>query len=106
MAEIDDLRKQLEDLNKQIKEAGGLGIDFDEAIKRAGTDVKILQTYIAQLNKQLNDTINNSEYIYRTFQDLTSELSNQNLLLKFDFFDFLNCKFLINFHVFFYYSSI
>ena len=82
MAEIDDLRKQLEDLNKQIKEAGGLGIDFDEAIKRAGTDVKILQTYIAQLNKQLNDTINNSEYIYRTFQDLTSELKNQNLLLK------------------------
>jgi hypothetical protein len=82
MAEIDDLRKQLEDLNKQIKEAGGLGINFDEAIKRAGNDVKVLQTYIAQLNKQLNDTVNNSEYIYRTFQDLTSELRNQNLLLK------------------------
>ena len=82
MAEIDDLRKQLEDLNKQIKEAGGLGINFDEAIKRAGNDVKVLQTYIAQLNKQLDDTVNNSEYIYRTFQDLTSELKNQNLLLK------------------------
>ena len=81
MAEIDDLRKQLEDLNKQIKEAGGLGIDFDEAIKRAGGDVKVLQTYIAQLNKQLDDTVNNSEYIYRTFQDLTSELKNQNLKL-------------------------
>jgi hypothetical protein len=82
MAEIDDLRKQLEDLNKQIKEAGGLGIDFDEAIKRAGNDVKVLQTYVAQLNKQYEDLVNNADYVYRTFQDISAELKNQNLLLK------------------------
>ena len=82
MAEIDDLRKQLEDLNKQIKEAGGLGIDFDEAIKRAGNDVKVLQTYIAQLNKQYEDLVNNADYVYKTFQDISAELKNQNLLLK------------------------
>ena len=82
MAEIDDLRKQLEDLNKQIKEAGGLGINFDEAIKRAGNDVKVLQTYIAQLNKQYEDLVNNADYVYKTFQDISAELKNQNLLLK------------------------
>jgi hypothetical protein len=79
---VQELQQQLTDLNKKLKEAGGLGIDFDEAIKRAGGDVKVLQTYIAQLNKQYEDLVDNADYIYQTFRDISAELKNQNVLLK------------------------
>jgi hypothetical protein len=79
---VQELQKQLEDLNKKLKEAGGLGIDLQEAFRLAGNDTKKLNEYTAQLNKQYEDLVDNVDYVYRTFQDITAELQNQNLLLK------------------------
>jgi len=79
---VQELQKQLEDLNKKLKEAGGLGIDLQEAFRNAGNDTKKLNEYTKQLNKQYEDLVDNADYIYRTFQDIGAELKNQNLLLK------------------------
>jgi len=79
---VQELQQQLTDLNKKLKEAGGLGIDLQEAFRNAGTDTKKLNDYVKQLNKQYEDLVDNADYVYRTFQDITAELKNQNLLLK------------------------
>ena len=79
---VQELQKQLEDLNKKLKEAGGLGIDLQAAFRNAGNDTKKLNEYAAQLNKQYEDLVDNADYVYRTFQDISAELKNQNLLLK------------------------
>jgi len=79
---VQELQKQLEDLNKKLKEAGGLGIDLQAAFRNAGDDTKKLNEYIAQLNKQYEELVDNADYVYRTFQDISAELKNQNLLLK------------------------
>jgi hypothetical protein len=79
---VQELQKQLEDLNKKLKEAGGLGINLQDAFRNAGNDTKKLNEYAAQLNKQYEDLVDNADYVYRTFQDISAELKNQNLLLK------------------------
>jgi len=79
---VQELQQQLTDLNKKLKEAGGLGIDLQEAFRNAGTDTKKLNEYAKQLNKQYEDLVDNADYVYRTFQDISAELKNQNLLLK------------------------
>ena len=79
---VQELQQQLTDLNRRLREAGGLGIDLQEAFRNAGTDTKKLNEYIKQLNKQYEELVDNVDYVYRTFQDITSELKNQNLLLK------------------------
>jgi len=79
---VESLKKQIEDLNKKLKEAGGLGIDLQEAFRKAGNDTEKLNGYVKQLNKQYEDLVDNADYVYRTFQDITAELKNQNLLLK------------------------
>ena len=79
---VQELQKQLEDLNRKLKEAGGLGIDLQEVFRNAGNDTKKLNEYTKQLNKQYEDLVDNADYIYRTFQDIGAELKNQNLLLK------------------------
>jgi len=79
---VQELQQQLTDLNKKLKEAGGLGIDLQEAFRNAGNDIEKLNKYATQLNKQYEDLVDNADYIYRTFQDITAELKNQNVLLK------------------------
>jgi hypothetical protein len=79
---VESLKKRLEELNKQIKEAGGYGIDFAEAMRLAGTNAEKLQKVSEKLNKEYNELTDNADYIYRTLQDVTAELKNQNLLLK------------------------
>jgi len=79
---VQELQRQLEDLNKKLKEAGGLGINLQEAFRNAGNDTKKLNEYVNQLNKQYEELTDNVDYVYRTFQDITGELKNQNILLK------------------------
>ncbi len=79
---VQELQQQLTDLNKKLREAGGLGIDLQEAFRNAGNDTKKLNEYVDRLNKQYEDIVDNADYIYRTFQDITAELKNQNVLLK------------------------
>ena len=79
---VQELQTQLTDLNKKLKEAGGLGIDLQEAFRNAGTDTEKLNKYVTQLNKQYEDLVDNADYIYQTFRDISAELKNQNVLLK------------------------
>jgi hypothetical protein len=79
---VQELKNQLEDLNKKLKEAGGLGIDLQEAFRNAADDIEKLNKYATQLNKQYEELVDNADYAYRTFQDISAELKNQNLLLK------------------------
>jgi chromosome segregation ATPase len=88
---VQELQRQLEDLNKKLKEAGGLGINLQEAFRNAGNDTKKLNEYVNQLNKQYEELTDNVDYVYRTFQDITGELKNQNIN-----FDNLNFKYLVN----------
>jgi len=79
---VQELQQQLTALNKKLKEAGGLGIDLQEAFRKAGTDTKKLNEYVEKLNSQYEDLVDNADYLYETFRDITAELKNQNLLLK------------------------
>jgi len=79
---VQELQQQLTDLNKKLKEAGGLGIDLQEAFRNAGADTEKLNKYVTQLNKQYEDLVDNADYIYQTFRDISAELKNQNVLLK------------------------
>jgi len=79
---VQELQQQLTDLNKKLREAGGLGIDLQEVFRKAGNDTKKLNEYATQLNKQYEDLVDNADYIYQTFRDISAELQNQNLLLK------------------------
>jgi len=79
---VQELQQQLTDLNKKLREAGGLGIDLQEVFRKAGNDTKKLNEYATQLNKQYKDLVDNADYIYQTFRDISAELQNQNLLLK------------------------
>ena len=88
---VQELQQQLTDLNKKLKEAGGLGIDLQEAFRNAGNDIEKLNKYATQLNKQYEDLVDNADYIYRTFQDITAELKNQNVLLKIGKSSFKEC---------------
>jgi hypothetical protein len=83
MAEtVEDLKKQLQELNDKLKEAGGLGIDVADAFNRAGNSTIKLKKYVDEVKQKLEDVTDNTDYIYRTFQDITSELSSQNALLN------------------------
>lgn len=77
-----DLRKQIEELNKKLGEAGGYGLQLGDAMRQAGDDTDKLNKILAQVNKQYDNLVNNADYIYNTFQDITAELKNQNLQLK------------------------
>jgi hypothetical protein len=80
--EIKALKDQITELNKQIDEAGGTAIDLGKAFAKAGGDADKLNSILGDVKKRLKDITDNSNYIFRTFQDITAELKNQNLLLK------------------------
>jgi hypothetical protein len=78
----DEIRKQITELNKQLDEAGGTTLNLGKAFASAGDNVIKLNKVLETVKKSLKDITDNSNYIFRTFQDITSELKNQNLLLK------------------------
>jgi len=78
----EQLKKQIEDLNKRLQAAGGLGIDFAEAMRKAGNNVDQLNKFLTLLNKQYNELTDNADYVYSTFRDITAELNRQNAALK------------------------
>ena len=84
MAELtpEELKKQIEEANKKLKEASGFGYSLAEAFNKAGDNVEELKKLLAQINKELSDTIDNADYIYRSFKSITAELKGQNILLK------------------------
>jgi hypothetical protein len=49
-----------------------------DQVKAAGN----LTTSVSRLNKELNDTVFKSDYLYQSFQDTTAELKKQNALLQ------------------------
>ena len=80
--EIKALKEQIQALNKQLEEAGGSAIDLNKAFAGAGDDVIKLNKVLETIKKSLKDITDSSNYVFRTFQDITAELKNQNLLLK------------------------
>jgi len=79
--EASKLKKEIEDFNNRLKDARGYGIELEDAMRKAGDNTQKLKEIIDQLNKEYNELVDNADYIYRTFQDITAELKNQNLLL-------------------------
>jgi len=80
--EIKSLKEQIQALNKQLDEAGGSAIDLNKAFASAGDDVIKLNKVLETVKKSLKDITDSSNYVFRTFRDITAELKNQNLLLK------------------------
>jgi hypothetical protein len=67
-----ELLQQADGLTRQQAQA-----QADQA-KAAGN----LTTSVARLNKELNDTVFKSDYLYQSFRDTTAELTKQNALLQ------------------------
>ena len=80
--EIKALKDQITELNKQLDDAGGTAIDLGKAFAKSGDDANKLNNILGDVKKRLTDITDNSNYIFRTFQDITAELKSQNLLLK------------------------
>ena len=78
MADIDDLKKQIEDLNRRIASLGG---DFfkniDQAIASFGGGVKGAEAALKSLNKEMNSLNTDVNYFYETLKKVTKELSGQ-----------------------------
>jgi histone acetyltransferase (RNA polymerase elongator complex component) len=67
-----DLYMQVDRLSRNQAE------NLAEAQVKAGN----LNNELKRLQKNLDDLVFNSDYLYRSFQDTTAELRNQNILLK------------------------
>jgi len=78
MADIDDLKKQIEDLNRRVASLGG---DFfkniDQAIASFGGGVKGAEAALKSLNKEMNSLNTDVNYFYETLKKVTKELSGQ-----------------------------
>jgi hypothetical protein len=84
MAELtpEELKKQIEEANKKLKEASGFGYNLADAFGKAGDNIDDLKKLLVQINKELSDTVDSTDYIYRSFKSITAELKGQNILLK------------------------
>jgi hypothetical protein len=78
MADIDDLKKQIEDLNRRVASLGGdFFKDIDQAIASFGGGVKGAEAALKSLNKEMNSLNTDVNYFYETLKKVTKELSGQ-----------------------------
>jgi chromosome segregation ATPase len=78
MADIDDLKKQIEDLNRRVASLGGEFFkDIDQAIASFGGGVKGAEAALKSLNKEMNSLNTDVNYFYETLKKVTKELSGQ-----------------------------
>ena len=77
MADTDDLKKQIEDLNRRVASLGGdFFKDIDQAIASFGGGVKGAEAALKSLNKEMNSLNTDVNYFYETLKKVTKELSN------------------------------
>ena len=67
MADIDDLKKQIDDLNRRVASLGGEFFkDIDQAIASFGGGVKGAESALKSLNKEMNSLNTDVNYFYET----------------------------------------
>jgi hypothetical protein len=78
MADIDDLKKQIDDINRRVASLGGEFFkDIDQAIASFGGGVKGAEAALKSLNKEMNSLNTDVNYFYETLKKITKELSGQ-----------------------------
>jgi hypothetical protein len=78
MADTDDLKKQIDDLNRRVASLGGdFFKDIDQAIASFGGGIKGAEAALKSLNKELNSLNTDVNYFYETLKKVTKELSSQ-----------------------------
>jgi hypothetical protein len=78
MAEIDDLKKQIEDLNKRVASLGGdFYKDINQAIASFGGGIKGAEQALKGLQKEMNNVNTDVNYLYNALKNVTRELKGQ-----------------------------
>jgi hypothetical protein len=79
MAEdINDIKKQIEDLNKRVASLGGdFYKDVNQAIASFGGGIKGAEQALKGLQKEMNNVNTDVNYLYNTLKNVTRELKGQ-----------------------------
>jgi len=79
MAELDDIKKQISDLNKRIGELGGsFKTNIDSYISSFGNDITAANKALTEMQKIFSNLDTDVNYFYRTIQNVGKELKGQS----------------------------
>ena len=76
------LNAQMERLIQLYQKVDGLSLAQAQTLADANKQANTLTEQISRLEKELHDIVFETDYIYRSFQEQTAELKNQNNILK------------------------
>jgi len=76
------LNAQMERLIQLYQKVDGLSLAQAQTLADANKQANTLTEQISKLEKELHDIVFETDYIYRSFQEQTAELKNQNNILK------------------------
>lgn len=76
---LDELEKRLATLYQRVDRLGQIEA---ENLAKAQRQASNLVSEIGRMEKEMEDLIFQSDYLYRSFQETTAELKNQNVVLK------------------------
>jgi hypothetical protein len=81
--QLDQLRKQIDDLNKRVAALGGEFFrDVDKAIDNFGGGVKGAESALRSLRKEMDSLNTDTNYFYETLKKVTAELKGQKSFNK------------------------
>ena len=79
MAELDDIKKQISDLNNSIGELGGaFKTNIDSYISSFGNDITAANKALTEMQKIFSNLDTDVNYFYRTIQNVGKELKGQS----------------------------
>jgi chromosome segregation ATPase len=79
MAEIDDIKKQINDLNKRIGELGGdFKINIDAYISSFGNGIDAANKALKEMRKTFDGLDTDVNYFYTALKNITKELKGQS----------------------------
>ena len=79
MVELDDIKKQISDLNKRIGELGGaFKTNIDSYISSFGNDITAANKALTEMQKIFSNLDTDVNYFYRTIQNVGKELKGQS----------------------------
>ena len=76
---LDELEKRLATLYQRVDRLGQIEA---ENLAKAQRQASNLVNEIGRMEKEMEDLIFQSDYLYRSFQETTAELKNQNNILN------------------------
>jgi hypothetical protein len=78
MAELDDIKKQINDLNKRIGELGGnFKTNIDAYISSFGNDITAANKALSEMQKIFNNLDTDVNYFYNALKNVSKELKGQ-----------------------------